>query len=121
MVAVTGLGAGRLDGVIAALQDVPFLQDFPRGIDITARGPYPEISAFLGRHRDRYEPMVAVLNYFDGVNLARGRHGSGTVFGSADGRYLPVVHRVRQGIIYRYRCGIAWRDVPAECGPWQTI
>ena len=68
-VAVAGLAAGRLDGVIGALPDVPFLQDFPRAIDITPRGPYPEIAAFLGRHRDRYEPMLAVLNYFDGVNL----------------------------------------------------
>ncbi|MFF2243340.1 transposase [Arthrobacter sp. NPDC058130] len=24
-------------------------------------------------------------------------------------------------MIYRYRCGAAWRDVPAEFGPWQTI
>ncbi|MHA7300819.1 acetylxylan esterase [Pseudarthrobacter sp. MDT1-22] len=71
VVAVAGLVAGRLDGVIAALPDVPFLQDFPRSIDIAARGPYPEIAAFLGRHRDRYEPMLAVLNNFDGVNLAR--------------------------------------------------
>jgi cephalosporin-C deacetylase len=70
-VAVAGLAAGRLDGVVAALPDVPFLQDFPRAIDITPRGPYPEIAAFLGRHRERYEPMLAVLNYFDGVNLAR--------------------------------------------------
>ncbi|QHK20298.1 prolyl oligopeptidase family serine peptidase [Pseudarthrobacter psychrotolerans] len=71
VVAVAGLVAGRLDGVIAALPDVPFLQDFPRSIDIAARGPYPEIAAFLGRHRDRYEPILEVLNYFDGVNLAR--------------------------------------------------
>lgn len=70
-VAVAGLAAGRLDGVIAALPDVPFLQDFPRAIDIAPRGPYPEIADFLGRHRERYEPMLAVLNYFDGVNLAR--------------------------------------------------
>jgi cephalosporin-C deacetylase len=70
-VAVAGLAAGRLDGVIAALPDVPFLQDFPRAIDITPRGPYPEIAAFLGRHRERYEAMLAVLNYFDGVNLGR--------------------------------------------------
>lgn len=70
-VAVAGLVSGRLDGVIAALPDVPFLQDFPRAIDIAPRGPYPEIAAFLGRHRDRYEPTLAVLNYFDGVNLAR--------------------------------------------------
>ncbi|GAB12628.1 putative transposase [Arthrobacter globiformis NBRC 12137] len=26
-----------------------------------------------------------------------------------------------EGIIYRYRFGIAWRDVPTEFGPWQTI
>jgi putative transposase len=26
-----------------------------------------------------------------------------------------------EGIIYRYRCGIAWRDVPAVFGSWQTI
>ena len=26
-----------------------------------------------------------------------------------------------EGILYRYRCGISWRDVPAVFGPWQTI
>lgn len=25
-----------------------------------------------------------------------------------------------EGIIYRYRCGIAWRDRPKVFGPWQT-
>ena len=25
------------------------------------------------------------------------------------------------GIIYRFRCGLAWRDVPKEFGPWQTL
>ncbi|OLL76448.1 Mobile element protein [Pseudonocardia sp. Ae168_Ps1] len=29
--------------------------------------------------------------------------------------------RVLEGIIYRYRCGLAWRDVPSEFGPWQTL
>lgn len=71
VVATAGLTAGRLDGVIAALPDVPFLQDFPRAIDIAPRGPYPEIAQFLARHRDRYQPALDVLNYFDGVNLAR--------------------------------------------------
>jgi cephalosporin-C deacetylase len=70
-IAVAGLVAGRLDGVVAALPDVPFLQDFPRAIDITPRGPYPEIAAFLGRHREKYQSMLAVLNYFDGVNLGK--------------------------------------------------
>lgn len=26
-----------------------------------------------------------------------------------------------EGIIYRYRCGIAWRDLPSDFGPWQTV
>ena len=31
-------------------------------------------------------------------------------------------HRqVIEGIVYRYRAGIAWRDLPAEFGPWQTV
>lgn len=30
-------------------------------------------------------------------------------------------HRtVVEAIIYRFRTGIAWRDLPAEFGPWQT-
>lgn len=31
-------------------------------------------------------------------------------------------HRqVLEGIIYRFRTGIAWRDVPDEFGPWQPV
>lgn len=26
-----------------------------------------------------------------------------------------------EGIIYRYRTGIAWRDLPTTFGPWQTV
>ena len=26
-----------------------------------------------------------------------------------------------EAIIYRYRCGIAWRDLPEVFGPWQTV
>ena len=70
-IAAAGLAAGRLDGVLCTMADVPFLQDFPRAIDIAPRGPYPEIASFLARHRDRYEPALAVLNYFDGVHLGR--------------------------------------------------
>jgi cephalosporin-C deacetylase len=70
-IAAAGLGAGRLDGILCTMADVPFLQDFSRAIDIAQRGPYPEIAAFLARHRDRYEPVLAVLNYFDGVHLGR--------------------------------------------------
>lgn len=31
-------------------------------------------------------------------------------------------HRtVVEGIVYRFRTGIAWRDLPAQFGPWQTV
>ncbi len=29
----------------------------------------------------------------------------------------PVV----EGIVYRFRTGIAWRDLPERFGPWQTV
>lgn len=28
---------------------------------------------------------------------------------------------LHEGIIYRFRTGIAWRDLPASFGPWQTV
>lgn len=70
-IATAGLAAGRLDGILCTMADVPFLQDFPRAIDIAPRGPYPEIANFLARHRDHYEPALGVLGYFDGVHLGR--------------------------------------------------
>ena len=31
-------------------------------------------------------------------------------------------HRqVVEGIIYRFRSGVAWRDLPTSFGPWQTV
>jgi transposase len=43
---------------------------------------------------------------------------------SSDGvKYRPFRdHRqVVEGVIYRFRTGIAWRDLPASFGPWQTV
>lgn len=37
------------------------------------------------------------------------------------GRPFGDDRKVVEGIIYRFRCGIAWRDLPAEFGPWQTV
>lgn len=37
------------------------------------------------------------------------------------GRPFRDNRRVVEGIVYRYRSGIAWRDVPTDFGPWQTI
>ncbi len=34
--------------------------------------------------------------------------------------YRP--HRqVVEGSVHRYRCGLAWRDLPERFGPWQTV
>lgn len=37
------------------------------------------------------------------------------------GRPFRDHRQVIEGIVYRYRCGIAWRDLPADFGPWQTV
>ena len=39
----------------------------------------------------------------------------------AMGRPTTPHRPVTEGIVYRYRTGIAWRDVPREFGPWQTV
>ncbi|WP_373875839.1 IS5 family transposase [Arthrobacter mangrovi] len=37
------------------------------------------------------------------------------------GRPFRNHRQVVEGIVYRYRCGIAWRDLPPAFGPWQTV
>ena len=37
------------------------------------------------------------------------------------GRPFADARLMVEGIIYRYRCGIAWRDLPEAFGPWQTV
>lgn len=37
------------------------------------------------------------------------------------GRPFADARTIVEAIIYRYRCGIAWRDVPEAFGPWQTV
>ena len=39
----------------------------------------------------------------------------------AMGRPQSPHRRVVEGIVYRYRAGIPWRDLPAEFGPWKTV
>lgn len=31
------------------------------------------------------------------------------------------VRTMIEGIVYRYRAGVAWRDLPEVYGPWQTM
>ncbi|UOQ91012.1 IS5 family transposase [Agromyces endophyticus] len=37
------------------------------------------------------------------------------------GRPFSDARAMVEAIIYRYRCGIAWRDLPEVFGPWQTV
>jgi transposase len=37
------------------------------------------------------------------------------------GRPFRDHRQVIEGIVFRYRTGCAWRDLPAEFGPWQTV
>jgi transposase len=37
------------------------------------------------------------------------------------GRPFRDHRQVVEGVVFRYRAGIAWRDLPAEFGPWQTV
>ena len=37
------------------------------------------------------------------------------------GRPMREHRALVEGAIYRYRTGVAWRDLPAEFGPWQTV
>jgi transposase len=36
------------------------------------------------------------------------------------GRPFRDHRQVIEAIVYRYRTGVAWRDLPVEFGPWQT-
>ena len=37
------------------------------------------------------------------------------------GRPFADARLMVEGIVYRYRTGIAWRDLPAVFGPWPTV
>lgn len=37
------------------------------------------------------------------------------------GRPFSDARTMIEAIAYRYRCGIAWRDLPEVFGPWQTV
>ncbi len=39
----------------------------------------------------------------------------------AMGRPMRPHREVIEGAIYRLRTGVAWRDLPVEFGPWQTV
>ncbi len=63
--------AGLVDGLVAALPDVPFLCHIERAVELTDADPYAELVRYLAVHRDGVERTFRTLGYFDGVNFAR--------------------------------------------------
>ncbi|MBB1503173.1 transposase [Propioniciclava sp. MC1683] len=41
--------------------------------------------------------------------------------GAKGGRPWADHRLIVEGIVWRYRTGCPWRDLPAEFGPWQTV
>lgn len=37
------------------------------------------------------------------------------------GRPMTPHRPIVEGLIYRYRTSVAWRDLPEQFGPWQTV
>jgi cephalosporin-C deacetylase len=62
--------AGLVDGLVAALPDVPFLCHFRRAAEITDVVPYVELVQYCKTHRDEADRVFDTLDYFDGVNFA---------------------------------------------------
>jgi cephalosporin-C deacetylase len=62
--------AGLVDGLAAAMPDVPFLCHYRRATEITDAFPYGELVSYLKTHRDHVDRVFATLGYFDGVNFA---------------------------------------------------
>jgi cephalosporin-C deacetylase len=62
--------AGLLDGLAAALPNVPFLCHYRRATEITNAMPYGELVSYLKTHRHEVDRVFDTLGYFDGVNFA---------------------------------------------------
>ncbi len=63
--------AGLVEGLVAAMPDVPFLCHFRRAVGLTDHDPYHEIVRYLSVNRGRTERVFDTLSYFDGANFAR--------------------------------------------------
>jgi cephalosporin-C deacetylase len=62
--------AGLVDGLAAALPNVPFLCHYRRASEITDDLPYAELVTYLKTHRREVDRVFRTLGYFDGVNFA---------------------------------------------------
>jgi cephalosporin-C deacetylase len=62
--------AGLVEGLAAAMPDVPFLCDIRRGVDVAETDPYLEVARYLAVHRGATERVFATLGYVDGAHHA---------------------------------------------------
>jgi cephalosporin-C deacetylase len=78
-VAVTGISqgggiaiavAGLVDGLRAAMPDVPFGSHWRHSVDHSDEDPYAEVRRYLSVHSDRVDQVFGTLAYFDAVNFA---------------------------------------------------
>ncbi|WP_197021647.1 acetylxylan esterase [Cellulomonas sp. HZM] len=59
--------AGLVDGLAAALVDVPFLCHIRRAVDVSEVDPYAEVARYLAVHRDQTDRVLTTLDYVDGA------------------------------------------------------
>lgn len=62
--------AGLVDGLAAAMPDVPFLCHIPRGVEVSDTDPYGEVTRYLAVHRDQADQVFRTLSYLDGLHHA---------------------------------------------------
>ncbi|MEV7972180.1 acetylxylan esterase [Cellulomonas sp. NPDC089187] len=62
--------AGLVDGLAAAMPDVPFLCHIARGVEVSDTDPYSEITRYLAVHRDQVDQVFNTLAYVDGLHHA---------------------------------------------------
>jgi len=62
--------AGLVEGLSAAMIDVPFFCDLPRALDLATEPPYSELATLLASYPDKVAQVLRTLSYFDGSVLA---------------------------------------------------
>lgn len=74
--------AGLVDGLAAAMPDVPFLCHWRRAMDVAIEPPYTELVSYCAIQRHQVDQVFRTLSYVDGVNFAA-RAGAKALFSVA--------------------------------------
>jgi len=62
--------AGLVDGLAAAMPDVPFGSHWRHSVEHSSEDPYAEVQRYLATHPDRIDATFSTLSYFDAVHHA---------------------------------------------------